>query len=692
LDKSSVPTPRHHVRVYDEEENDVTPQPLHQGECGAGPIKNNRFFLDEISAGLSVDQMTTTGSSFSLPFSRSILSSSKFSSQSSIDSVNLETEEGFSKRDLPIHIPDAQSKKSSPVKEEVTEENLDELLDVFLSETDTISLLDLPSCFVSSEAEDAQIVTERNKKYAELCKNKAGNEKYMERSVQTLDPPVKHKLVESDSVNTAEAGTFVSTWEMFDSLCGLEQDASVRTESEQEQVGTETLLSSSRAEHSTSLGSSSGTESVTSSMKDLESLELLSVSETDLQLLLSSDTFHHSLLAMERSLVANCLQRKLAAFRLLPVLPDPYVAPPSETPEEEQAQKSPEPEVSGPALVHLWSFTCELTQGRRVNSMVWNKKNPDLLAVGYGASESSSSPGLVCCWSLKNITWPERVVSCDSPVTALDFSVKNPSQLAVGMEDGTVMICNVQTHHSSSSSSHFLHSRQCPNKHVEPVLQLKWTLQEISLREDTDEALVSVATDGRVCKWLSPTVDSHMMRLKRVKSAKRSSSSENKGETKPENILSALTPGMCFHFHPKGPVINVWWSPLCSDVFLSCSSDWTVQLWKEERFTPALSFSSAHRAVLDAQWSPKAATVFGVVNEDRLEIWDLQHSILDPLLVWAAPPSVSLTSLLFTSHTDCALVGDNSGQVSVYLLSEVYSAQGTQAEALEEIIQASLSR
>ncbi|KAK7879831.1 hypothetical protein WMY93_033501 [Mugilogobius chulae] len=623
---------------------------------------------------------------------------------------------------------DAQSKKSSPVKEEVTEENLDELLDVFLSETDTISLLDLPSCFVSSEAEDAQIVTERNKKYAELCKNKAGNEKYMERSVQTLDPPVKHKLVESDSVNTAEAGTFVSTWEMFDSLCGLEQNGSVRTESEHEQDGTETLLFSSRAEHSTSLGSSSGTESVTSSMKDLESLELLSVSETDLQLLLSSDTFHHSLLAMERSLVANCLQRKLAAFRLLPVLPDPYVAPLSETPEGEQTQKSPEPEVSGPALVHLWSFTCELTHGRRVNSMVWNKKNPDLLAVGYGASESSSSPGLVCCWSLKNITWPERVVSCDSPVTALDFSVKNPSQLAVGMQDGTVMICNVQTHHSSSSSSHFLHSRQCPNKHVEPVLQLKWTLQEISLREDTDEALVSVATDGRVCKWFvsnSGLSCIDMMRLKRVKSAKRSSSSENKGETKPENILSALTPGMCFHFHPKragvylvgtweglihkcstsntqqfmdsykkhfGPVISVWWSPLCSDVFLSCSSDWTVQLWKEERFTPALSFSSAHRAVLDAQWSPKAATVFGVVNEDRLEIWDLQHSILDPLLVWAAPPSVSLTSLLFTSHTDCALVGDNSGQVSVYLLSQVYSAQGTQAEALEEIIQASLSR
>ncbi|XP_072296618.1 dynein axonemal intermediate chain 4 [Eucyclogobius newberryi] len=723
LDKSSVPTPRHQVRVFDEEENEVTPQPLQQGECGAGPIKSSRFFLDELSAGLSLDQMTTTGSSFSLPFSRSILSSSKFSSQSSIDSVYQETEESFSKRDLPIHLPDAQTKKA-PVKEEVTEQTLSEQIHVFLSETDTMSLLDLPSTFMSSEAEDAQIVTERNKKYAELCKNKAGNEKYMERAAQTLDPPSKHKMVQSDSVTTATTGTFVSTWDMFDSLCGAEPEAPVRTDRELGQEGPEGPLTSSRADHSTSLGSSSGTESATSSMKDLEVFELHSESESDLQLLLTSSTFHHSLLLMERSLVANTLQHKLAAYRLLPILPDPDAARPSEAPELEEPQKCQEPEVSGPALVHLWSFSCELTRGRRVNCMVWNKRNLDLLAVAYGGSDSSSSPGLVCCWSLKNPTWPERVFPCDSPVTALDFSVKSPCQLAVGMEDGTVMICSVQTDHSSSS---VLHSRACVNKHVDPVLQLRWTLQEVSLREDKDEALVSVATDGRVCKWFVSNsgldcID--MMKLKRVKSAKRNAT-ENRSETKPENILSALTPGMCFDFHPKeagvylvgtweglihkcstsntqqfmdtykkhfGPVVSVWWSPLCSDLFLSCSSDWTVQLWKDERFTPVLSFCSGQRAVLDVQWSPKMAPVFGALNEAQLEIWDLQHSTLDPLVVLGAPPSLSLSSLLFTSHTDCALVGDSSGQVSVYLLSNVCSAQGTRVEVLEDVVHSSLSR
>ncbi|KAJ0059322.1 hypothetical protein NL108_015507, partial [Boleophthalmus pectinirostris] len=648
LDKSTVPTPRQHIRVFDEEENDVTPQPLYQGESGAGPPKSSRFFLDEISAGLSLDQMTTTGSSFSLPFSRSILSSSKFSSQSSLDSVNLETEDALSKRDLPLHIPDVQNKKV-PVKEEVTGQSLDDVLDVFLTETDTISLLDLPSRYVSTEAADAETITERNKKYAEICKNRPGNEKYTERSMQTLDPPSKHKQIQSESVNTAETGTFVSTWEMFDSLSGLEQEGAVDAETEPDHQGAEGILSSSQAEHSTSLSSSSGTGNCAMHCTQSEQRW------ADLQLLLSSDSLLYSLMVMERSLVSNTLQDKLAAYRLLPVLP----APVCEAPEEEAPQRSPEPEVSGPALVHLWSFSCDLTQGRRVNSMVWNKTNPDLLAVGYGASECSSSPGLICCWSLKNPTWPERVVWCDSPVTALDFSVKRPCQLAVGMQDGTVMICSVQSHHSNSSA---LHSRACHNKHVDPVLQVRWTLQEVSLREDKDEALVSVATDGRVCKWFvsSSGLDcTDMMKLKRVKSAKKNNA-ENKNETKPENILSALTPGMCFDFHPKesglylvgtweglihkcsasntqqyidtykkhfGPVVSVWWSPLCPGVFLSCSSDWTVQLWREERFSPALSFSSAHRAVLDVQWSPKNATVFGVVNEAQLEIWDLQHSM-----------------------------------------------------------------
>lgn len=121
-----------------------------------------------------------------------------------------------------------------------------------------------------------------------------------------------------------------------------------------------------------------------------------------------------------------------------------------EVEEEESWREQP----LGPLLEHLWAFRCDLTMGRNVSSMTWNKRNPvrsvfqhtferficyiiiidifaklmlgqyhlqftkknqfeivhwvclqDLLAVGYGQFDyAHEKSGLVCCWSLKNPT------------------------------------------------------------------------------------------------------------------------------------------------------------------------------------------------------------------------------------------------------------------------------------------------
>ena len=50
-------------------------------------------------------------------------------------------------------LPDVQAKK-----ELVTEEMLKEVIDVYISETDTISLLDIPCYVVSVDTEDAEVI------------------------------------------------------------------------------------------------------------------------------------------------------------------------------------------------------------------------------------------------------------------------------------------------------------------------------------------------------------------------------------------------------------------------------------------------------------------------------------------------------------------------------------------------------
>ncbi|TNN21721.1 WD repeat-containing protein 78 [Liparis tanakae] len=176
---------------------------------------------------------------------------------------------------------------------------------------------------------------------------------------------------------------------------------------------------------------------------------------------------------------------------------DGLLEPREEEPREEEPHSPPPP-----ALERLWTFSCELSRGRSVHSMAWNKKNPDLLAVGYGGLASSpQEPGLVCCWSLKNPTWPERSLRCGSAVTALDFSCSEPGRLAVGLQDGSIAIHNLE---SQGGRAGVLSSSECPNRHLAPVWQLRWSQQEASLTgEEEAESLVSVAADGRISKWFS---------------------------------------------------------------------------------------------------------------------------------------------------------------------------------------------
>ncbi|XP_049930749.1 dynein axonemal intermediate chain 4 isoform X2 [Epinephelus moara] len=653
---------------------------------------------------------------------RSILGSSRISSQSTVESMNEEIEDTFSKRDMPFIFPDVQEKRNT-VKEHVTEDMLKEVTDVYISETDSISLLDISSTFVSVDGDDAEAVIERNNQYAEVCRNRMGNDKYVDRSMQTLNGAAKNKLVQSDSTVMVDAATIVTTWDMYDTLISPEQDRTLCSTDRGTADYPEAVLDTSRgAERSVSVGSTVSTASAASSLKEVEAFGNTLNAESDLQLIMLSEKFQHCLLVMERTVVGNTFQPKLAAYRQLPVIEDPDSLLQSVT--VEQGEEDTDSSRS-PAMERLLAFSCELTRGRSVSSMAWNKKNLDLLAVGYGEFDSSNQKqGLVCCWSLKNSTWPERVFHCDSAVTSLDFSSINPNQLAVGMQDGSINIYNVR---SQDNKSCVISSSECPNKHWDPVWQLRWTQQELSLTgEEKAESLFSVAADGRISKWFvcNTGLDCiDLMKLKRIHDTKKRTGG-TKTEKKTESVQSALTPGLCFDFHPTDssvylvgtweglihrcscsnsqqfletyrkhhcPVNCITWSPLSPDVFLSCSSDWTIQLWKQGRQNPVLGFTSTQTAVWDIKWSPKWATVFGVVNDRQLEIWDLNSSTLDPIIVQPAAAGVEMKSLLFATQTDCVLVGDSDGQVTVYKLRNISVGQSSQVDILEGIIRSATS-
>ncbi|NWY72126.1 WDR78 protein, partial [Erithacus rubecula] len=585
----------------------------------------------------------------------------------------------------------------------LTEAELEQRVDILLSETDTLWMLDLPNALVSTEAEEAGRVLERNKIYAEICNAKIGSEYFEEKMVQTISGAAKTKEVQCETITMAEKGMMVTFWDLDNPLEASETEAS-------RAPAGKSSKSPSAEEHTQAVAAPSARASAMIIAESAGAARSQQEKECSSEEILTSANLQQDLVVMERILMENIFQPKLALYRRIPVLTEPVVVSEAEEEAEEDEEEKeeekqeetalPDPnqspaEGAGPSLEQLWSYRCDLTSGHSVSSMAWNKVNPDLIAVGYREFVSQDQKkGLACCWSLKNPMWPERVFRCQHGVTAVDFSRSSPSLLAVGMASGCVAVYDVR----SRADAALLDSSASLNKHKGPVWQLRWVEQD---KDDKKERLMCISGDGRITQWfIQQRLDCFdVMKIKRTQSGKKKLPGER--ERKGEGPISQEAAGMCFDFHPedtdiflagteeghihccscsgkeqilgtyrghKGPVYKVAWNPSSTDTFLSCSADWSILLWHRDSHTPLLTFTSVTAFVHDIKWAPQSAFIFAAVNERRVEIWDLSVSIFQPVLSCAASPEGNLSSLLFARNAECLLLGDSCGQVGVWQL------------------------
>ncbi|KFP98267.1 WD repeat-containing protein 78, partial [Leptosomus discolor] len=723
-------------QVFDDEGQDVTPHPLIHSDPNTvvpkqGKLSASSACFEAAGSGflssLSMHQKPAVNTSLGL-FSRTDRSrSTSTSNASTTESILDEILEPGPRRDTTVSLSAAQVRREE-MKEELTKEDLDRRVDICLTETETIWILDMPSVVVSVESEDAGRVLERNRIYIDICKNRPRNDRFVEKVMQTINGAVKNKEAQCDKIDMEDKGMMVTSWDLFDSFNVSETEPTSKAEGSRTTAG-KSSKSRTPNEHNQTMSVCSDRGSTTSVMI-LESAVPAGIHEEEechsQAILTLQDLFF-----MERILMENIFQPKLAAYWQLPVLIDPdvtsdtsgTVAAIQEAKEEEHDKekkdkeeqkesfidpsilsdlnKTPD-EIVPPRLERLWSYICDLTNSHSVSSMAWSKVNPDLLAVGYGAFDfKEQKKGLACCWSLKNPMWPERIFQCEHGVTALDFSMASPNLLAVGMCNGSVAIYNVR----SCSAAALLDSSESLNKHTGPVCQLRWVEQDRSaIGDGKKERLICTSADGRITEWLiQKRLDcTDLMKIKRTESEKKKLPGEK--ERKREALISQQAAGLCFDFHPKdtnfylagteeghihrcscscseqfletyrghkGPVYKVAWNPFSTDMFLSCSADWSVILWHQDSQTPVLTFSSTMAFVHDIMWSPKSAFIFAAVNESGVEIWDLSVSILNPVISHFANPRVKFTAVLFAKNTDCLLVGDSKGEVSVFELQNL---------------------
>ena len=219
--------------------------------------------------------------------------------------------------------------------------------------------------------------------------------------------------------------------------------------------------------------------------------------------------------------------------------------------------------------------------------------------------------GLICCFTIKNETWPEYSFSTESGVMCLDFHPEHPALLAVGLYDGTVMVFDIRL---KGNNKPIYQSTVRTNKHTDPVWQIRWNTESDSVKNLN---FYSISSDGRVTNW---TLMKNKLEAEEVIKL-RLVIDETKflAENKKEAFMYGLAGGMCFDFNKydtnlflvgteegkihlcskaysgqyirtyEGHYLAVYavkWNTFHPRIFLSCSADWTIKIWDRESTRP----------------------------------------------------------------------------------------------------------
>lgn len=294
---------------------------------------------------------------------------------------------------------------------------------------------------------------------------------------------------------------------------------------------------------------------------------------------------------------------------------------------KEEQEEVKEEDEDGHTLTHLFKFKCDITDGTPVSCIDINSKNPDLIAVSYGEFDIDATRtlkrGILAFWTLKNPTFPEKLLFHEHSITCCQFSKRNPHLIAIGDSHGNIAIFNIR----SDDTKPIYDSKDLEGKHTDIIWELQWVDKEAK-----PEALVSISGDGRVLEWsMKKGLEmTDLTQLKRetnpnqkdvFQSAAADESKEKKGgmtfiqtggmsidfPVKQSITYYAATEDCSIHqcsvsypdqylenyYGHQGPIYRVrcnpFWDNAECPIFLSCSYDWTVKVWHAREEVEKLS-------------------------------------------------------------------------------------------------------
>jgi dynein intermediate chain 1 len=473
---------------------------------------------------------------------------------------------------------------------------------------------------------------------------------FSERATQTFNNPTRDQVSVSEPPPSMEFCTTATQWEIYDSYQQYFEEQKKSTKSNKK--------------------------------SGFEKEEKKKERQKTAQEIIHSESMARSTQLMERMINQNSHDEILEDFKFWNDPSDDFKDPPSGS------------------VLPLWKFSSEKIGKKQVTALCWNPQYRDLFAVGYGSYDfMKQGGGVICCFSLKNPSYPEFFFTTETGVMCLDFHPKHSSLLAVGLYDGTVMIFDVR----QKQNKPLILSTVKTGKHSDVVWQVSWQQEAIT------QALsfFSVSSDGRVTNWtLSKNelqcTDVMLLKIEAPLSSGEDHQNGDAAKQSNDDYLVGLAGGTCFDFNKKSDhlfivgteegkihacskaynsqylqtyeghnmsVYAVKWNYFHPNVFLSASADWTVKLWDQNYKTPLCTFELGS-SVGDVAWSPYSSTTFAAVTDNgKVHIFDLDINKHDSLCHQFVVKKMKLTHLAFNPVEPIIIVGDDKGGVQALKLS-----------------------
>lgn len=679
-----------------------------------------------------------------------------------------------------------EAKHTEEAKEEddgrITEADLSKWVDVELAETETMTLLFIPSRAVSTKDEFKEEVDKMNDKYQHLLKEKVASDSFGNKAAQTINLMQKHKEIATDSFKKKDFEGEVTHWMLHDayledpppshvmlarefetevgksitenikmpgtllnaesfitqtinsnSISATQQNVTEkptgtsskvktstakRTENSSKKVeqSSRSIMSSSSINASKQSHTSSGMPDETTPFKANEDIDLpesLISKFNIIERILTQNKYleqqisyrNYPKIEFEKRQEEEKKEEQGIAnrFLMLQMMSDKKA-----TQEVEEDEESEE-ETSEPHLADLFQYSCPQVENRTVTCADWNTLNPDLLAVSYGEYDHvSNKEGLLMFWTLKSPKFPERIIRAPTGITSCMFSSRNPNLIATGSYDGVVAIYDVR----KKDNKPVAESSQMLEKHIDTVWEVRWHDQGA----EKGENLVSISSDGRIVEW-SIKKGLEFRDLINLKKPTNPNQKDDKEGTvfrtavgftldfpKDQNLLYlagteegtihkcslSYNDELDVYWGHNGPVYKIRCNPYWPHIMMSCSADWTVQLWDWRRDeVPVMSChcTDLQDAVNDIEWSPHDSCVFGSVADDgRVEIWDLSYSNIKPLITKKPESrSYSRTMIRFCNEYPVLVSGNTQGIVDVYRLKNMEKQPMTNEEQRQRL-------